>query len=145
MVFDERGRLLTGADIPAAVAMLEGLRVDALGLNCGFGPEQMLPLMDQLESCCSIPILVSPNAGLPVVVDSQTVYNVSPADFAAQMAEIVRKGALDGRRMLRHDTGSYPGGSGSLPGAAGLPASPGTSGRWSVPARWRWSSVSTRW
>ena len=93
MVFDERGRLLTGADIPAAVAMLEGLRVDALGLNCGFGPEQMLPLMDQLESCCSIPILVSPNAGLPVVVDGQTVYNVSPADFAAQMAEIVRKGA----------------------------------------------------
>lgn len=93
MVFDERGRLLTGADIPAAVAMLEGLRVDALGLNCGFGPEQMLPLMDQLERCCSIPILVSPNAGLPVVVDGQTVYNVSPADFAAQMAEIVRKGA----------------------------------------------------
>ena len=93
MVFDERGRLLTGADIPAAVAMLEGLRVDALGLNCGFGPEQMLPLMDQLENCCSIPVLVSPNAGLPVVVDGQTVYNVSPADFAAQMAEIVRKGA----------------------------------------------------
>ncbi len=93
MVFDERRRLLTGADIPAAVAMLEGLRVDALGLNCGFGPKQMLPLMDELESCCSIPILVSPNAGLPVVVDGQTVYNVPPEEFASDMAEIVRKGA----------------------------------------------------
>ena len=52
MVFDERGRLLTGADIPAAVAMLEGLGVDAIGLNCGFGPKQMLPLVDQLMDCC---------------------------------------------------------------------------------------------
>ena len=93
MVFDERGRLLTGADVQTAVAMLEGLGVDALGLNCGFGPEQMLPLVDQLEKCCSIPILVSPNAGLPVVVNGQTMYNVPPEDFARTMAEIVRKGA----------------------------------------------------
>ncbi len=93
MVFDERGRLLTGADVQTAVAMLEGLGVDALGLNCGFGPEQMLPLVDQLEKCCSIPILVSPNAGLPVVVNGQTMYNVPPEDFAKTMAEIVRKGA----------------------------------------------------
>ena len=78
MVFDERGRLLTGADIPAAVALLEGLGVDAIGLNCGFGPEQMLPLVDTLQSCCSTPILVSPNAGLPVVVNGQTMYNVAP-------------------------------------------------------------------
>lgn len=93
MVFDERGRLLTGADVQTAVAMLEGLGVDALGLNCGFGPEQMLQLVDQLEKCCSIPILVSPNAGLPVVVNGQTMYNVPPEDFAKTMAEIVRKGA----------------------------------------------------
>lgn len=92
MVFDERGRLLTGADVQTAVAMLEGLGVDALGLNCGFGPEQMLPLVDQLEKCCSIPILVSPNAGLPVVVNGQTMYNVPPEDFAKTMAEIVRRG-----------------------------------------------------
>ncbi len=92
MVFDERGRLLTGADVQTAVAMLEGLGVDVLGLNCGFGPEQMLPLVDQLEKCCSIPVLVSPNAGLPVVVNGQTMYTVSPEDFAETMAEIVRKG-----------------------------------------------------
>ena len=92
MVFDERGRLLTGADIPAAVALLEGLGVDAIGLNCGFGPEQMLPLVDTLQSCCSTPILVSPNAGLPVVVNGQTMYNVAPDKFAAVMAQIAEKG-----------------------------------------------------
>lgn len=92
MVFDERGRLLTGADIPAAVAMLEGLGVDAIGLNCGFGPEQMLPLVDELQKCCSTPILVSPNAGLPVVVNGQTMYNVAPDAFAKVIAEIAEKG-----------------------------------------------------
>lgn len=92
MVFDERGRLLTGADIPAAVAMLEGLGVDAIGLNCGFGPKQMLPLVDQLMDCCRTPVLVSPNAGLPVVVDGVTTYNVAPDEFSGIMAEIVKKG-----------------------------------------------------
>lgn len=92
MIFDERGRLLTGADIPAAVAMLEGLGVDALGLNCGFGPAQMLPLVDELTQCCSIPLIVNPNAGLPVVVDGKTFYNVSPEDFAQTMREVAKRG-----------------------------------------------------
>ena len=48
-VFDERGKLLTGADIPSFVALLEGLRVDALGLNCAMGPKQMLPILEQLR------------------------------------------------------------------------------------------------
>ena len=45
MIFDEKGKLLTGGDVPAVVAMLEGLRVDALGLNCGMGPEQKSIMM----------------------------------------------------------------------------------------------------
>ena len=92
MVFDERARLLTGADIPAAVAMLEGLGVDALGLNCGFGPDKMIPLVEQLKTCCSIPLIVTPNAGLPVVVGGNTVYDVAPDDFAATMREIAKMG-----------------------------------------------------
>ncbi len=43
MIFDEKGKLLTGGNVPAVVALLEGLHVDALGINCGLGPEQMLP------------------------------------------------------------------------------------------------------
>ena len=49
MIFDERGKLLTGGDVPSVVAMLEGLRVDALGLNCGLGPKQMLPILNDLR------------------------------------------------------------------------------------------------
>ena len=44
MIFDDKGKLLTGGDVPSVVAMLEGLRVDALGINCGMGPEQMMPI-----------------------------------------------------------------------------------------------------
>ena len=43
MIFDEKGKLLTGGDVPSVVALLEGLGVDALGINCGMGPEQMMP------------------------------------------------------------------------------------------------------
>ena len=50
-IFDERGKLLTGADVPSVVALLEGLRVDALGINCGMGPEQMLSLIHILSAC----------------------------------------------------------------------------------------------
>ena len=58
-IFDERGKLLTGADVPAVVALLEGLRVDALGINCGLGPVQMLPVFEQILQYTSLPIMSS--------------------------------------------------------------------------------------
>lgn len=93
MIFDEHGKLLTGGDIPAAVALLESLGVDGIGFNCGLGPDQMKKLMPQLTECCSIPIVVNPNAGLPKSVDGKTVYDVNPEEFAASMVEIVLEGA----------------------------------------------------
>ena len=92
MIFDESGRLLTGGDVKSAVAMLEGLRVDAIGFNCGLGPKQMIPLVKELRECTSLPILVMPNAGLPESVDGKTVYNVSPDEFAQDMREIAELG-----------------------------------------------------
>ena len=59
------GRLLTGADVECVATLLEGLRVDAMGLNCGFGPDLMLPYVQRLAQTTSIPIAVKPNAGLP--------------------------------------------------------------------------------
>ena len=56
-IFDERGKLLTGADVPSVVAMLEGLRIDALGINCGMGPEQMLPILEQIMKYSSVPVI----------------------------------------------------------------------------------------
>lgn len=92
MIFDESGRLLTGGDVKSAAAMLEGLRVDAIGFNCGLGPKQMIPLVKELRKCTSLPIIVMPNAGLPESVDGKTVYNVSPDEFAEDMKEIAMLG-----------------------------------------------------
>lgn len=93
MIFDENGKLLTGGDVASATAMLEGLGVDAIGFNCGLGPEQMKNLLPQLTACCSLPIVINPNAGLPVVVNGQTVYNVEPDAFAGSVRTLVEMGA----------------------------------------------------
>ncbi|XOQ47792.1 MAG: Methionine synthase [Eubacteriales bacterium] len=92
MVADEDGKLLTGGDLPAAVALLEGLQVDALGLNCGFGPEQMKRLVPRLLECCSLPVILNPNAGLPRSEGGKTVFDVGPAEFSAAMEKIARDG-----------------------------------------------------
>lgn len=92
-IFDERGKLLTGADVPAVVALLEGLRVDALGINCGMGPGQMLPILEQILEYTSLPVIVKPNAGLPKQVERETVYDVLPQDFAMTMQKIIGQGA----------------------------------------------------
>lgn len=92
MIFDEKGRLLTGADVKTACAMLEGLGVDIIGLNCGLGPKQMIPLLKELRNATSLPIIVMPNAGLPESVNGKTVYNVSPKEFSEDMLEIAKIG-----------------------------------------------------
>lgn len=93
LIFDERGKLLTGGDVPAAVALLEGLRVDALGINCGLGPSQMMPILEKIVSCASVPVIVKPNAGLPKQKDGHTYYDVEPEEFASFMKQIVEMGA----------------------------------------------------
>ena len=74
LIFDEKGRLLTGADIKSAVLTLEALKVDALGANCGLGPKEMAPIVKELLENASVPVIVNPNAGLPVSVGGKTVF-----------------------------------------------------------------------
>ena len=92
-VFDARGKLLTGGTPESVAAMLEGLRVDALGVNCGLGPSQMLPFVKRLLAASSLPVIVNPNAGLPRMENGRTVYDLAAGDFAAAMADIARAGA----------------------------------------------------
>ena len=92
MIFDEKGKLLTGGDVPGVVAMLEGLRVDALGMNCGLGPKQMMPILEDLMKYTSLPVVVKPNAGLPKQKDGETYYDVEPEEFAEYMRKIVDMG-----------------------------------------------------
>lgn len=104
VAFGEKGTLLTGADPAAVVALLEGLGVDALGLNCGLGPDGAEPLAAELVRLASVPVFVKPNAGLPRVEGGRTVYDVGPDEFAARMAEIARGGA----RVLGGCCGTTP-------------------------------------
>lgn len=92
-VFDERQKLLTGADIPAFVSLVEGLGADALGVNCGLGSKQMIPIVEEIQKYTSIPVIVKPNAGLPVQKNGKAVYDVDPETFAEKMREIAEMGA----------------------------------------------------
>ena len=77
----------------SVVALLEGLRVDALGINCGMGPEQMMSILDEIMRYTSIPVIVKPNAGLPKQREGEVYYDVDPEHFAEAMCRIVKKGA----------------------------------------------------
>ncbi len=93
MTFDEKGKLLTGGDIPAAAALLQSLHPDAAGFNCGLGPQQMIDFLPQLRQHLSLPIIIQPNAGLPQVENGETVYTVGPEEFAADMVQLWDGGA----------------------------------------------------
>ena len=93
MIFDEKGILLTGADIKTAVVTLEGLGVDGIGMNCGLGPDQMLELLKEMREYSSTPIFIQPNAGLPVSINGKTTYNVTPEEFAEKQLLILKNGA----------------------------------------------------
>lgn len=93
VTFDMDGRLLTGADIKTACAFLEGLRPDAIGMNCGLGPQQMVNLIKEMRRCTSLPLIVNPNAGLPKEDGGVTYYHIAPADFAGYMRNIAYEGA----------------------------------------------------
>ena len=91
--YDESGKLMTGASPEAMVALLEGLRVDALGINCSLGPDKMLPVVKKLIESSSTPVIVNPNAGLPVIKDGKTVYDIDAEEFSKKMVEIAKLGA----------------------------------------------------
>ncbi|MEA4973034.1 MAG: homocysteine S-methyltransferase family protein [Candidatus Metalachnospira sp.] len=92
-VYDESGKLMSGASPESMVAMLEGLGADVIGLNCSLGPEKMLEILPRFIACTSVPVLVKPNAGLPHSDEGRTVYDVTAEDFAAVMRSIVEGGA----------------------------------------------------
>ncbi len=92
-VYDEKEKLMTGADALAIVSMLEGLGVDGIGLNCSLGPEQMLRILPTFLEYSSTPTLIMPNAGLPKVVEGKTIFDVTPDSFAKYMEKAVDMGA----------------------------------------------------
>ena len=87
-VYDADCRTLSGSTPETMVAMLEGLGVAALGVNCSLGPIDMLPAVERLCAAASVPVIINPNAGLPKVIDGKTVFDVNAKDFVNAMKKI---------------------------------------------------------
>ena len=93
MVYDEGQKTLTGSTPEICSAVLEGLGVSALGLNCSLGPEQMKPIVTRLLESTNLPILVKPNAGLPKSENGKTIYDVGAEEFSDIVSEFCKQGA----------------------------------------------------
>ena len=119
MTFEQNRRTFTGCGIPSMALTLEGLGVDALGINCSLGPDELPPLVDELREWTSLPLIAKPNAGLPDPGTGE--YSVSPAQFAASMAALAEKGV----KFLGGCCGTTPAAIAALREALrGLPAPP---------------------
>lgn len=92
-VYDTECRTLSGSTPECMVTMLEGLGVEALGLNCSLGPLEMMESVERLIKIASVPVIVKPNAGLPKVADGKTVFDVDADDFVKAMNKILKMGA----------------------------------------------------
>lgn len=94
MTYEANGRTLTGSNPLTVVTILEGLGVDAIGINCSTGPDKMLPVVEALLEEATVPLLVQPNAGLPRVENGETRYDIDADVFSDYMQQIAEKGAV---------------------------------------------------
>lgn len=93
LTYNEDGRTLYGTPPEAAVVVLQSLGVDVIGINCSTGPMEMIEPVKIMAEYATIPILAKPNAGLPELVDGETVYRMTPEEFAEAGAALVEAGA----------------------------------------------------
>ena len=92
MTFEQNGRTLTGSDPTTFVNVVEGLGVDALGVNCSLGPQELEPIIHEILETSSTPVMIQPNAGLPVLRDGKTCYDVTSHDYAQAMIQYMNNG-----------------------------------------------------
>lgn len=92
-VYDEYGKTLTGSSPESMIAMLEGLKVDAIGINCSLGPDKMIPIIKRIKDSSSLPIICNPNAGLPSIVDGKAHYSLTSDEFADYAVILAQNGA----------------------------------------------------
>lgn len=92
MTFESNQRTLTGTDPLTFVNVVEGLGVDALGVNCSLGPKELKPIIEIILDNSSTPVLIQPNAGLPVLKNGQTCYEVTSEEYAQGMFEYMNNG-----------------------------------------------------
>lgn len=93
MTFTASGRTFLGTGPADAALVMAALGVDALGVNCSAGPADLLPVVQEMANVSPCPVIAQANAGLPQVADGQTVYTLSPADYAEAVLPLVEAGA----------------------------------------------------
>lgn len=92
--YGEDGKLMTGATPAAVVSLLEGMGADAIGVNCSLGPKALAPVVREYLKYSSVPVLLKPNAGMPRSEGGRTVYDISPEEFAGEVASLAAEGVL---------------------------------------------------
>lgn len=93
MTYNEDGRTLYGTDPETAIVVLQSLGVDMIGTNCSTGPKEMVEILKKMRPYANVPLFAKPNAGLPELVDGETVYQMTPEEFASYGVELVKSGA----------------------------------------------------
>lgn len=93
MTFEQNGRTLSGNDPETFINVVEGLGVDALGVNCSLGPDELKPIIDEILEKASIPVMLQPNAGLPCLEHGETHYHVTPEEYVESMKDYMARGA----------------------------------------------------
>ena len=93
MTFDENGRSFTGCMPESMVTTIEGLGVDAIGVNCSLGPKQLIPVVEKIAKIATVPVIVQANAGLPEIVNGKAIYNVDAEEFFSGVEKFVQLGA----------------------------------------------------
>nr|MCR5453229.1 homocysteine S-methyltransferase family protein [Lachnospiraceae bacterium] len=93
LTYNEDKRTLYGTQPATAMNVLQGLGADAVGLNCSTGPAAMKELVEEMYEVAKIPIIAKPNAGLPELENGESVYKMTPEEFAGEMQILVEAGA----------------------------------------------------
>lgn len=93
LTYNEDGRTLYGTSPDIAIIVLQSMGADAVGLNCSLGPKELVPLVEQMAEYANVPILAKPNAGLPALINGESVYDLSPEEFVEGMKGIIEAGA----------------------------------------------------
>ncbi|MDO3377478.1 homocysteine S-methyltransferase family protein [Geoalkalibacter halelectricus] len=92
MTFDDGGRSVLGSPPEAAAVTLEGLGVDVIGSNCGLGPEGIVALLEKMRSVSRLPLISQANAGLPQLIDGETVFPGTPEEMTAFHGRMIALG-----------------------------------------------------
>lgn len=92
VTLEKNGRMLMGTDPHTAVNILQDLGIDALGVNCSLGPNDMINIAKEFLEYSTLPVLVQPNAGLPSLIDGKAIYNVDISEYVEAMQEMLRAG-----------------------------------------------------